>query len=86
MSDLFENLPEQARPDGPVRIKQKGLYAALPGTGPAGETCRSCDNLSGKLMSRRYYKCELTRSQWTGGHGTDVKVRSPACLKWEPKP
>lgn len=78
--DLFDNLPDHAKPDGPVRVK--GLYAAMPGTGPAGETCRSCDNLSGKLQSRRYYKCGLTRAKWTGGPGTDVKVRSPACSKW----
>jgi hypothetical protein len=81
--DLFESLPDHAKPDGPVRIKLRGLYAAFPGTGPAGETCRSCDNLSGKRMSRSYYKCELTRAQWTGGPGTDVKVRSPACSKWK---
>lgn len=83
MSDLFANLPGQAAPNKAVRIKAKGLYAALPGTGPAGETCRTCEHLSGKRMSRRYYKCELTRAKWTGGAGTDVKVRSPACSKWE---
>lgn len=83
MPDLFASLPEHAAPEKPVRIKAKGLYAALPGTGPEGETCRSCDNLSGKRMSRRYYKCELTRALWTGGPGTDVKVRSPACSKWK---
>lgn len=81
MSDLFGELPNQAAPDRPVR--NKGLYAALPGSGPAGETCGSCRHLSGKRMSRRYYKCELTRARWTGGPGTDVKVRSPACAKWE---
>lgn len=83
MSDLFANLPEHAAPEIPVRVKAKGLYAALPGTGPAGETCGSCGHLSGRLMSRRYYKCALTRAKWTGGGGTDVKVRSPACSKWE---
>lgn len=81
--ELFDSLPGHAAPEKPVRVKEKGLYAALPGTGPAGETCRSCDNLSGKYMSRRYYKCELTRALWTGGPGTDVKVRSPACSKWK---
>ena len=80
--ELFADMPSSAAPDKPV--KSRGLYAALPGTGPAGETCRSCDHLSGKLQSRRYYKCELTRHLWTGGPGTDVKVRSPACSKWAP--
>lgn len=83
-STLFPDLEASAAPARPVRVKASGLYAALPGTGPAGETCRTCNNLSGKRMSRRYYKCELTKGQWTGGPGTDVKVRSPACSKWEP--
>lgn len=83
MTDLFANLPEHAAPDRPVRLKKRGLYAALPGTGPVGETCRSCDHLSGKLQSRRYYKCDLTRAKWTGSPNTDVRVRSPACSKWK---
>lgn len=81
MTDLFADMPEHAAPDKPV--KQRGLYAALPGTGPAGETCRTCGNLNGHTMSRRYYKCLLTRAKWTGGAGSDVKVRSPACSKWK---
>ena len=83
MMDLFENLPEHAAPEKPVRISKKGLYAALPGTGPKGETCGSCDNLASKRMSRTYHKCFLTRALWTGGGGTDVRVRSPACSKWK---
>lgn len=86
MSDLFANLPEHAAPDKPVRVKAKGLYAALPGTGPVGETCRTCANLSAQQMSNRWYKCELTRPWWTGGVGTDVKARSPACSKWKAIP
>jgi hypothetical protein len=86
MSDLFADMPEHAAPDKPVRVTKKGLYAALPGTGPAGETCGSCGNLSGHTMSRHYHKCALTRVHWTGGGGTDVKVRSPACSKWKAQP
>lgn len=82
MTDLFGNLHDQAAPEKAVRVKTKGLYAAMPGTGPEGETCGSCANLSGHTMSRRYRKCALTRAQWTRGPGTDIKVRSPACSKW----
>lgn len=80
--DLFDNLPDHAAPDKPVRIKAKGLYAAMPGTGPAGETCGSCKHCH-RAGSGRYRKCELCRSKWTGGPGTDIKARSRACSKWE---
>lgn len=85
MTDLFPDLSPSSAPDKPVNVTKKGLYAALPGTGPAGETCGSCANLSGHTMSRRYRKCALTRARWTGGPGSDVKVRSPACSKWKAK-
>lgn len=62
-------------------------YAARPGSGPAGETCRSCrhrvenENRTAKV----YWKCGLMRHTWTGGTGTDVRASSPACSKWEEK-
>ncbi len=58
-------------------------YAARPGTGPEGETCGSCKNLYRKQMSKTYLKCLLQQQCWTGGAGTDVKARSPACRFWE---
>lgn len=63
--------------------KPKRGHAAPPGTGPAGETCGSCANLIRKRMSKTYLKCELTRIVWTGGAGTDVRARDPACSRWE---
>lgn len=65
------------------RTHVKGLHAAPPGTGPAGETCGSCANLCRKRMSKVYLKCWLTEKLWTGGGGTDVRARDPACSKWE---
>jgi len=57
-------------------------YAAFPGTGPDGETCRSCGfyrrlNYHGKT----YRKCRLVES--THGAGTDIKASSPACHRFE---
>ncbi|MDP3740324.1 MAG: hypothetical protein Q8R02_23255 [Hyphomonadaceae bacterium] len=66
-----------------ARKALKGLYADHPGTGPAGETCGSCKNLYRKHMGKTYLKCSLTEKFWTGGGGTDIKARSPACSKWE---
>lgn len=87
MSDLFDGFPDQpgraSGLDRPARIKGSGLYADHPGTGPVGETCRSCDHSRVKEIGRRYYKCNLVRALWTGGYGTDIKARSPACSKWK---
>lgn len=81
MRDLFGQEAVEAPPRGtPARG-----YAARPGSGPAGETCGSCRHLVRKRMSRAYLKCELMRAVWTGGHGTDVLARSPACAKWSAK-
>jgi hypothetical protein len=54
-------------------------YASPPGTGPAGETCQSCEHI---VRSRRYRKCGLMRARWTHGPGTDILARSPACKSW----
>ena len=63
--------------------KKTGLYAAQPGTGPESETCGTCAHLVRKQMAKTYLKCGLCKAQWTGGGGTDIKARSPACSKWE---
>lgn len=65
------------------RTRVKGLHAAPPGTGPAGETCGSCAHLCRKRMSKVYLKCWLTEKKWTCGGGTDVRAKDPACSKWE---
>jgi hypothetical protein len=75
-------------PGGPAQrtVSSKGGYAAAPGTGPDGETCGSCRHLYRKHMSKTYLKCFLMRRHWTGGSGTDIKAKSPACKVWEPVP
>jgi hypothetical protein len=70
-----------------VEVKKRGKhfieprgYADRPGTGPAGETCGSCEHV---CKGKHYAKCDLSRRRWTRSRGTDVLVRSPACRKWE---
>lgn len=82
-------------PDGPAmtpaerrkvtrRDPEPRGYAARPGTGPAGETCRTCrHNVVTEHAAKPYHKCELMRRVWTGGRATDILVRSPACSQWE---
>lgn len=77
--------PQSKRSQEIARARQtkSGLYADTPGTGPAGETCRTCRHMVRKLLARVYRKCGLCRRHWTGGGATDVKAMSPACSKWE---
>lgn len=56
-------------------------YIAPPGTGPNGETCKTCRHLFRNRMAKTYLKCDLTN--WTRGRKTDVLAGSPACSKWE---
>lgn len=59
-------------------------YAARPGGGPAGESCRTCACLKATGYNRKtYYKCALVKP--TGGPGTDIRLKSPACSQWRAK-
>lgn len=70
------------RPKRPTP-KKRG-YAAPPGSGPAGETCRGCKHYYSKGYGRKTYpKCELMRAYWNHSHGSDIKASSPACKRWE---
>lgn len=66
---------------------KKNGYASPPGTGPAGETCRTCRHAVAPTdTARRYWKCWLMQRNWTGGPGTDILLRSPACRQWQANP
>lgn len=74
---------ERRRKVAQARNRAKG-YAALPGTGPEGERCKTCKHLAIRWMARTYFKCGLMRGVWSGTRSTDVLVNSPACRRWEP--
>lgn len=73
------------KPRGVHYIEPRG-YAAPPGTGPAGETCKTCTHLTYKALGKNYPKCLLREATWTGGRATDILVNAPACQKWEAPP
>lgn len=75
--------PQERRSLFHTPAKGKRGHAAAPGTGPQGETCGTCANLVRKQMAGTYLKCGLMRSAWTGGGGTDVRAKDPACRAWE---
>lgn len=58
----------------------KGGYAAEPGTGPKVETCGSCQHHRVRSLSRDYHKCAIGRN--SGGPGSDIRIRAPACKHW----
>lgn len=63
---------------------KKTGHAWRPGTGPEGETCKTCCHLVRRQMAKVYLKCGLMRQHWTGGSGTDVRAGDPACREWKP--
>lgn len=83
-SDLF-SLDRALTPAERKRLRAgttpKG-YAALPGSGPAGETCGSCAHVVRRQMARTYLKCGLMRRGWTRGAASDVRAKAPACSRW----
>jgi hypothetical protein len=64
--------------------RPRGHYA-LPGTGPEGETCRTCAHYTLIHFAKAYRKCGRVRALWTGGPRTDIRAGDPACRGWEPR-
>jgi len=65
----------------------KNGYAAQPGTGPEGETCKTCEHKVrlGRHGGKSFLKCKQREATWTNGEGTDILARTPACSKWAPR-
>lgn len=81
----MNNHPELFTPaevgDREPRPIPKGGYPARPGTGPAGETCRTCRHLRRTTWrGKAYFKCGLVRA--THGAGTDIRAGADACREW----
>lgn len=90
MVALAKKAPEyrQINGTGPKRkpTEPKG-YAAFPGTGPEGKTCRDCQHkhTMSNTGNKSWIKCDLMRAAWTHGPGTDIRAGSPACRRFAPK-
>lgn len=90
MDDLFGR---PVIPDGPAmtpearrKLQRKASeqprgYYRPPGTGPEGETCRSCTHATPHRHAKTYWKCARVRP--TGSIKTDIRLKSPACSGWE---
>ena len=88
--DLFGN-PVVDTPTLRQRKENAGRpqgYAAPPGTGPRGETCRTCEFAVRRQGGRKFYwKCaawlRIYHRQWNNSYGTDILLKSPACKHWQ---
>lgn len=62
---------------------ERGVHPhnGMPLLQPAGETCGSCKHHRVKRFSKAYHKCAFTKD--SAGPATDIRVRWPACSKWE---
>lgn len=69
--DLFGEVPEQ--------VKHSIGYAGMPGAGPAGETCGTCEHIE----RGKYRKCGHPRGYKSSSEASDILARSPACEYWE---
>ncbi|WP_155640639.1 hypothetical protein [Burkholderia pseudomultivorans] len=84
ITDLFgDSVIERVSEARRKPTEPKG-YAAQPGTGPTGETCKTCAHKRSTEghTAKVYWKCNLMQHAWTGGPGSDIRMRSPACSRW----
>lgn len=80
------NLSGWNQPMQPRKAKQgqaKGNAAPI-GSGPQGETCRTCIHAYCFEYAKRYWKCRLVKA--TGGPATDIRLKWAACSQWKAKP
>jgi hypothetical protein len=78
----LDELRERVHATAPKRDgKQRGLYAAPPGSGPPLKTCGDCAHLRFTGSAKHYPKCGLVK--FTHGDATTIRMRSPACAKFE---
>ena len=80
-TDLF-GLPINKRP---YKSPPDYAHPAKPGTGPAGETCKTCSHCVRTRCRRNYYKCFLIKKNWTNAIGTDLRLKDQACMFFKKK-
>lgn len=78
---LFGPMERERRTGRPI---SRRCTAARSGTGPEGETCRTCRHFV-RLQYRNglYFKCGKVKHLWTHGEATDIRAGWAACSEWE---
>lgn len=62
--------------------KPRGSAAPI-GSGPQGETCKTCKHSYCRKMAGTYWKCDLVKA--THGTSTDIRLKWAACSRFEKK-
>lgn len=76
-------LDGNTKPRGKHYVEPRG-YVDMPGTGPEGKQCRHCKHYAHQSgVAGSFPKCGLNRARWTGGRGSDILARAPACRRFE---
>lgn len=70
------------RPTKAKRRQPKGNPSPI-GSGPAGETCRTCVHSYCRSFAKTYWKCARTKA--TSGPGSDIRLKWQACSQWQKK-
>lgn len=74
---------EPMKPKGKRDESARGNAAPI-GSGPAGETCKSCIHARSTMFAKRYWKCDLVKA--TRSPKTDIRLKWAACSRFEKKP
>ena len=78
--DLFGGEPKAA---GKRSYAARG-YARPPGSGPSGETCKTCEHCTATSGGNwKGYKCAVIKHRWNHSPATDIALRSLACERWQ---
>lgn len=74
---------QPTQPKAKAKSGQPKGNAAPIGSGPEGETCRTCKHAYCVSYAKTYWKCGLVKA--TGGPGTDIRLKWAACSRWVKK-
>lgn len=89
-TDLFGEpitspIPVVGNGEKPRHVTKAKGYPSPPGSGPEGQTCKTCANYCVlPYHNKAYRKCLVIQHRWTHGPGTDIKASWPACSFWKP--
>lgn len=50
-----------------------------------GKTCKTCVHAVARHFGGTYHKCRLNEGRWTQGSATDIRLKDPACARYEEK-
>lgn len=83
---LFDD-PTARPPEKAPQAKRLGWKAtpAPIGSGPPGETCKTCQYMRRVKINKTYLKCYLMVKHWSFGGATDVRAGWDACREWLPE-